>query len=136
MRLIDADELLEHLYCGVDYDRVVSDGIEKTSENIYAYKCGWNEAIKSIVENAPTVDAVPLEDYKSMESTVNKLTQALANSEKHGHWTDNGHIGRRRWCSVCGGIAFEEYDDYGLAEVTETDYCPHCGAKMNEVEDE
>lgn len=54
---------------------------------------------------------------------------------KHGHWTDNGHIGKRRWCSVCGGIAFEQYDDYGLAEVTESDYCPHCGAKMDEVED-
>lgn len=54
------------------------------------------------------------------------------NRVKHGHWTDNGHIGKRRWCSVCGGIAFEEYDDYGLAEVTETDYCPHCGAKMDE----
>lgn len=33
------------------------------------------------IENAPTVDAVPLEDYKSMERTVNKLTKALADAE-------------------------------------------------------
>lgn len=33
------------------------------------------------IENALTVDAVPLEDYKSMERTVNKLTKALADAE-------------------------------------------------------
>ena len=38
---------------------------------------------------------------------------------KHGHWiTDMGGC----WCSVCN-----EYSDYS------TDYCPNCGAKMNEV---
>ena len=89
------------------------------------------------IVNAPTVDAVPLEDYKSMESTVNKLTQALADAVKHGHWISlPNHHTKRRWCSECGGIAFETYDDYGLAEVDETDFCPHCGAKMDEVEHE
>lgn len=60
------------------------------------------------------------------------FVDVILNAEevKHGHWTDNGHIGKRRWCSLCGGIAFEQYDDYGLAEVTESDYCPHCGARM------
>lgn len=72
---------------------------------------GASIPIMHMIENAPTMEP------------------------KHGHWTDNGHIGRRRWCSVCGGIAFEEYDDCGLAEVTETDYCPNCGAKMDEVEE-
>lgn len=33
------------------------------------------------IESALTVDAVPLEDYKSMERTVNKLTKALADAE-------------------------------------------------------
>lgn len=58
MRMIDADELLDHLYNGVEYDRTVSDGIEKTDENIYAYKCGWNEALKTVSKWSPTVDAV------------------------------------------------------------------------------
>ena len=41
---------------------------------------------------------------------------------KHGHWmTDMGGC----WCSVCN-----EYSDYS------TDYCPNCGAKMDEVEHE
>ena len=51
---------------------------------------------------------------------------------ERGHWVDNGVPTRRRWCSVCGGLAPEQYDDYGLAEVTETDYCPWCGARMDD----
>lgn len=37
-------------------------------------------AVARAVEDAPSVDAVPLEDYKSMERTVNKLTKALADA--------------------------------------------------------
>ena len=45
--------------------------------------CSDNEEINAIyaeIINAPTVDAVPLEDYKSMERTVNKLTKAFADA--------------------------------------------------------
>ena len=84
--------------------------MESVCMGIMAGTDSYGAPLKTI-DNAPTVDPV-----------------------KHGHWTDNGHIGKRRWCSECGGIAFEQYDDYGLAEVTESDYCPHCGAKMDEVE--
>lgn len=79
-RLIDADELKEHLFVGADYDKVIDDGIAKTDEEVFAFQCGWNDALKSVVQFAPTVDAVPLEDYKSMERTVNKLTKAFADA--------------------------------------------------------
>lgn len=59
-RLIDADELREHLFVGADYDRVIDDGIYKTEEEVFAFKCGWNDALKSVVQFAPTVDAVPV----------------------------------------------------------------------------
>lgn len=123
MRLIDADELLDHLYNGVEYDRTVSDGIKKTDENIYAYKCGWNEALKSASKWSPTVDSVPLEDYKSMEQTVNKLTKAIADAEsvKHGHWEVVDETEPRRYgCSVCKRLSW-----------TEDNYCSYCGAKMD-----
>ena len=44
--------------------------------------CGvtWNDAVY-LVTIAPTIEAVPLEDYRSMEQTVHKLTQALAEAE-------------------------------------------------------
>lgn len=49
---------------------------------------------------------------------------------KHGHWIDDWDIG----CSACS-----ECDDSFLWEdfngVREFDYCPTCGAKMDEVTD-
>lgn len=50
------------------------------------------------------------------------------NNTKHGHWIDDWDIG----CSVCS-----ECDDSFLWEdfngVREFNYCPTCGAKMDEV---
>lgn len=59
MRLIDADELLEHKCAGVEYDRAIDDGIKKTDDAIFAFKCGWNDALQSVADFAPTIDAVP-----------------------------------------------------------------------------
>lgn len=36
---------------------------------------------RQTIQNLPTIDAVPLEDYRSMEQTVHKLTQAIAEAE-------------------------------------------------------
>ena len=58
MRLIDADDLKEHLFVGADYDKAINDGIDKTEEEVFAFKCGWNDALKSVAQFAPTVDAV------------------------------------------------------------------------------
>ena len=58
------------------------------------------------VENAPTIDAEPV---------------------KHGHWVYVGHgwAGESiRKCSMCG----HQTPDDG-------NYCPYCGAKMDEVTD-
>ena len=57
-RYIDAEKLAEHKFSSVTYDRYVSDGRRKSDEEIYAYKVGYNEAIASIEQFAPTVDAV------------------------------------------------------------------------------
>lgn len=39
---------------------------------------------------------------------------------RHGHWIGGDYDIRK--CSVCGGL-----------ELGRTQYCPHCGAKMDEV---
>ena len=56
------------------------------------------------ISNAPTIDAVPV---------------------RHGKWIDKsgGIEGAWNYCSVCGERAIELYD-----------YCPNCGAKMDEEE--
>ena len=86
------------------------------------------------VDALQTIEAVPLEDYRSMEQTVNKLTQALTEAEpKHGRWLRTGQSFvfpekfRNYFCSEC---RFEL--DKSIR--TEYRYCPNCGAKMDEVE--
>ena len=51
----------------------------------------------------------------------------------HAHWTntiDRWHDGET-YCSACGGEAGAEYGRYTYLE---TEYCPHCGARMDEQE--
>lgn len=50
---------------------------------------------------------------------------------EHGHWEDGEDWFRLKRCSVCKITAI--YDDGGDYL---TPYCPYCGAKMDEVEDE
>ena len=57
-RLIDANELIEHMFLGTEYDSTVDDGMDKTEAMCKAFKCGWNDALASVMDYAPTVDAV------------------------------------------------------------------------------
>ena len=78
--------------------------------------CSDNEEINAIyaeIINAPTVDAEPV---------------------KHGHWNEakDGTL----WCSVCTSTGPYDEDSWGyVIHAPHYDYCPHCGAKMDEVEE-
>ena len=98
-------------------------------DDSYWYQCGWNGAIDTVLDCLPKVEAVPLEDYKSMERTVNKLTKAIADAEpvRHGRWIFKPKDAIEMMftlpkCSECGA----ESPDGG-------NYCPNCGARMDEV---
>lgn len=85
------------------------------------------------IDMMPTIEAVPLEDYRSMEQTVYKLTQTLAEAEpvKHGHWEMYGAITQ-------GTLAIPIYRCSECKEDTNnwfSNYCPNCGARMDEVEE-
>lgn len=69
MRLIDADAFkaeMRELYRNAGWD------LREVHYSQLDLECN--------IDMMPTVEAVPLEDYRSMEQTVNKLTQALAES--------------------------------------------------------
>ena len=94
------------------------------------------EDIYMILFEQEVVEAVPLEDYESMEQTVNKLTKALADADsvKHGHWTNinisvTGNSSAE--CSLCGTVIHDTF-----ADVNRINYCPNCGAKMDDVEED
>ena len=52
----------------------------------------------------------------------------------HAHWTNKKgkrHDGET-YCSACGGEAGAEY---GIYAYLKTEYCPNCGARMDEWEE-
>lgn len=51
----------------------------------------------------------------------------------HGRWIYIGKYGEYE-CSVCHGIDTDCSDYYSSHVVTEQDYCPNCGARMDEAE--
>lgn len=51
----------------------------------------------------------------------------------HGRWIYIGKYGEYE-CSVCHGIDTDCSDYYSSHVVTEQDYCPNCGARMDRVE--
>lgn len=69
------------------------------------------DEVATAVENAPTVDAELV---------------------RHGHWVNKGFEPLR--CSVCG-ITVDAINGIPWA-IKGFKFCPHCGAKMDEVTDE
>lgn len=76
------------------------------------YGMFWTGGIEKAIDNAPTVDPV-----------------------KHGHWVEQDHEdwkwSKEYRCSECG-----QYRLVTNPVGREWKYCPNCGAKMDEVEDE
>lgn len=65
---------------------------------------------RMVIANAPTVDAEPV---------------------RHGHWNEakDGTL----WCSVCISTGPYDEDSWGyVINAPHYDYCPNCGAKMDE----
>ena len=101
MRLIDADAL----------------GIGRCNPDIFenkAYAVGWNEAV-AMIENAPTVDAEPVQHGKWIAVEVEYINDTLYK------------------CSEC-------HEDFvtidGMPGQNLYKYCPNCGAKMEEYRKE
>ena len=98
MRLIDADFAKQR--------------INETMSSDYVYS---TRRIKNLIDEAPTIDAVPV---------------------RHGKWTrdyESSWGDSRFMCSVCH---CKESVPTCNGEPTIWDYCPNCGAKMDEVNDD
>lgn len=97
-RLIDANDLMDHA-CR---DRLDS-----------------RELIWAMIENAPTVEAVPVVHGRWIKAT------GMMPPEYFG----------RHVCSVCDHFAPNEFHGYHTHEWL-SPICPHCGAKMGEDSDD
>ena len=63
-------------------------------------------------------------DYSMVFDTIDNFPTADVAPVRHGHWINENFYTH---CSACGKMAI--YDKYG--QEVESDYCPHCGAKMD-----
>lgn len=73
MRLIDADAMIKHL------KNLLCGNCDAPRKEGWCDVCDYAFLINEM-KKEPIVDAVSLEDYKSMERTVNKLTKAIADA--------------------------------------------------------
>lgn len=122
MRLVDADALKAIRFHDLPYSQIVPADCD-TDEKVYAYKLGWNDAIDAIVESAPTIEPT-LQHVESVGEDGSAL--------KHGHWKEVQRIRETDHtaiceCSLCGDTVWV-YDGQRA-----WNYCPKCGAKMDEV---
>ena len=70
--------------------------------------------------------------YKMFENALEEAPTVDAEPVKHGHWVeilDSPMLPLKlSMCSECGA-------EYAPQQTPHFSYCPHCGAKMDEVED-
>ena len=113
-RLIDADALADEL-------AVL---IERNTELIDEW---FANLIEDAVDDAPTIDK-PIWNIGLINN--GKLEQVYEMAiVRHGHWVGKPIAGYSTVrCSVCGEAFLENNGKWK--------YCPNCGAKMGEVEDE
>lgn len=113
MRLIDADALPKQKF------------LEANGNGMYEYV---EIVYERDIDNAPTIDVVPLEQYKSMENTCVKLQKSLADVApvRHGHWIKISPAGIYE-CSECGKNVM-------TSDIEAYEHCHGCGAKMDAKE--
>ena len=105
MRLIDADEMKRQIIETYEYEYPTASG---------AFDEFVTKIIPNIINNAPTIDAVPVVRGYSYED----------DKTYSGPGTSN-YI-----CSVCGEM--QGTWKKGLAQNQKFKFCPWCGAKMEE----
>jgi len=104
MRLIDSDDLLKRF----ESLELMSGEYAESFTNMAGNRSMEIKCAKDYIDNAKTIDAVPV---------------------VHAHWIDQKHGTYK--CSSCG-----QFLDFGGVNAGRGDanYCPNCGAKMDEEE--
>lgn len=83
------------------------------------------DASCSIVEDMPTADVVPMKFHeRCMELEIKKRAN-MVEHKRGKNISEDGFL-----CSVC------TFGDFGGFHGYEPNYCPNCGAKMDEREEE
>lgn len=105
----------------IDADRIVVDAIKERKFVIQ-------------IQDMLNPEIIIRTAYADLEDFINSQPTADVEEVKRGYWKTNeediewNNSIKRKYCSVCGKIAY--WDSIKFVFIL-TDYCPHCGAKMN-----
>lgn len=99
----------------------------------------------TIVDLQPTVELKPIvidgEEYLTgadYNAYLKGYKDGIAEPIKHGRWIDN-KVAFHRVCSECGAVIRQDISLVYLLECMEKvghlNFCPNCGARMDEVEE-
>ena len=112
-KLINADALIEDLEFDIELDqRALDNGdIDHSHREITQFDKDCKQNTVYLLRKAPAVDAEPV---------------------RHAHWVWKGDEGDSRFmCSACGG---KENAPTCMGVPNIWEYCPNCGARMEEYE--
>lgn len=115
MRLIDADALEQ-----AAIERYKSGLLTKNEA----------ETVADMALNAPTIDAVPMDDYMDLQNHFVDWEPV-----RHGKWVPDE---ADKWrCSECGiGNNYAYKWSVSGGDELQDNYCPNCGARMDGGRDE
>lgn len=91
---------------------------------------------------APTCSAASESDFcqwagtancEECEHPVDDVSAADVAPVVHGRWEKNCDVAFFWKCSECGCYLFWRKEEYLLRNEDEPNYCPNCGARMDEV---
>ena len=111
MRLIDADELIEH---------------------VWRDKLDSRELIAEMIEKAPTIKEIPT------SIPIDVFEKLISQEPKIGRWMNKDHLFEScsAECSSCHKRSNGYVHDNGFSlEFKYFDFCPNCGAKMVEPQE-
>ena len=120
-RYIDADRLIDELNRrGIDY----------------------RADIDEVIRTTPTADVAPVRHGVFAQikwerdialETLEEHGLSPGQKKRHGKWIDKQEVYQTAICSNCKKVTMQErWGDF----VRDYDYCPNCGAKMDEEEQE
>ena len=81
------------------------------------------QAIKTIIEHPSKIAVFTAKAITAIEN----IPAANVAEVIHGEWLPGTVWPADYTCSLCGGLACKDSEDHDFL----TDYCPHCGAKMD-----
>ena len=121
MRTIDADVLIKEAECS-EHDNPHTDGIARS-----AHRHEHRHFI-AMIDDAPTIEAYTEADVISAYNEG--VAYGAEKAVRHGRWERVTSYGTYK-CSACGAWDTNCDDYYGSHYVTEQNFCPNCGAKMD-----